>query len=48
MQHVTLGTLEVSRIGLGTMGMSTAYTGAGPTTPSRSAPSIGRSTWGSP
>jgi aryl-alcohol dehydrogenase-like predicted oxidoreductase len=24
-----LGTLEVSRIGLGTMGMSTAYTGAG-------------------
>lgn len=29
MEHVTLGTLEVSRIGLGTMGMSTAYTGAG-------------------
>src|SRR5580704_16980059 len=29
MKHVNLGTLEVSRIGLGTMGMSTAYTGAG-------------------
>jgi aryl-alcohol dehydrogenase-like predicted oxidoreductase len=29
MQHITLGTLEVSRIGLGTMGMSAAYTGAG-------------------
>lgn len=29
MKHVNLGSLEVSRIGLGTMGMSTAYTGAG-------------------
>ncbi|WAL68783.1 aldo/keto reductase [Amycolatopsis cynarae] len=29
MQHVKLGDLEVSRIGLGTMGMSFAYTGAG-------------------
>ena len=29
MKHVNLGALEVSRIGLGTMGMSTAYTGAG-------------------
>ncbi len=29
MQHVTLGTLEVGRIGLGRMGMSIAYTGAG-------------------
>jgi aryl-alcohol dehydrogenase-like predicted oxidoreductase len=29
MNHITLGKLEVSRIGLGTMGMSTAYTGAG-------------------
>jgi aryl-alcohol dehydrogenase-like predicted oxidoreductase len=29
MNHVTLGSLEVGRIGLGTMGMSTAYTGAG-------------------
>jgi aryl-alcohol dehydrogenase-like predicted oxidoreductase len=29
MKHVNLGTLEVSRIGLGTMGMSIAYTGAG-------------------
>ena len=29
MKHITLGSLEVSRIGLGTMGMSTAYTGAG-------------------
>jgi aryl-alcohol dehydrogenase-like predicted oxidoreductase len=29
MKHTLLGTLEVSRIGLGTMGMSTAYTGAG-------------------
>jgi aryl-alcohol dehydrogenase-like predicted oxidoreductase len=29
MRRIKLGTLEVSRIGLGTMGMSTAYTGAG-------------------
>jgi len=29
MRQSNLGTLEVSRIGLGTMGMSTAYTGAG-------------------
>jgi aryl-alcohol dehydrogenase-like predicted oxidoreductase len=29
MKHINLGTLEVARIGLGTMGMSTAYTGAG-------------------
>ncbi len=29
MKHSSLGTLEVARIGLGTMGMSTAYTGAG-------------------
>ena len=29
MQHVTLGTLEVGRIGLGCMGMSFAYAGAG-------------------
>ena len=29
MNHASLGTLEVGRIGLGTMGMSTAYTGAG-------------------
>ena len=29
MQHVRLGTLDVGRIGLGTMGMSSAYTGAG-------------------
>jgi aryl-alcohol dehydrogenase-like predicted oxidoreductase len=29
MKHITLGSLEVARIGLGTMGMSTAYTGAG-------------------
>jgi aryl-alcohol dehydrogenase-like predicted oxidoreductase len=29
MKHLNLGALEVSRIGLGTMGMSTAYTGAG-------------------
>jgi aryl-alcohol dehydrogenase-like predicted oxidoreductase len=29
MKHVNLGSLEVPRIGLGTMGMSTAYTGAG-------------------
>src|SRR5580658_6329054 len=29
MKHLKLGALEVSRIGLGTMGMSTAYTGAG-------------------
>jgi aryl-alcohol dehydrogenase-like predicted oxidoreductase len=29
MKRINLGSLEVSRIGLGTMGMSTAYTGAG-------------------
>jgi aryl-alcohol dehydrogenase-like predicted oxidoreductase len=29
MKHINLGALPVSRIGLGTMGMSTAYTGAG-------------------
>jgi aryl-alcohol dehydrogenase-like predicted oxidoreductase len=29
MKHVSLGKLEVSRIGLGTMGMSAYYTGAG-------------------
>jgi aryl-alcohol dehydrogenase-like predicted oxidoreductase len=29
MKYISLGSLEVSRIGLGTMGMSTAYTGAG-------------------
>ena len=29
MKHITLGTLEVGRIGLGAMGMSAAYTGAG-------------------
>jgi aryl-alcohol dehydrogenase-like predicted oxidoreductase len=29
MKHIKLGDLDVSRIGLGTMGMSAAYTGAG-------------------
>jgi aryl-alcohol dehydrogenase-like predicted oxidoreductase len=29
MNHATLGTLDVGRIGLGAMGMSTAFTGAG-------------------
>jgi aryl-alcohol dehydrogenase-like predicted oxidoreductase len=29
MKHATLGTLQVGRIGLGAMGMSTAFTGAG-------------------
>ncbi len=29
MRHVSLGNLELSRIGLGTMGMSAYYTGAG-------------------
>src|SRR5437879_5311016 len=29
MKHVKLGDLDVARIGLGTMGMSGAYTGAG-------------------
>src|ERR1700677_2293725 len=29
MKHIRLGTLDVGRIGLGGMGMSTAYTGAG-------------------
>jgi len=27
MKHITLGDLDVSRIGLGAMGMSAAYTG---------------------
>jgi aryl-alcohol dehydrogenase-like predicted oxidoreductase len=29
MKHIRLGSLDVARIGLGTMGMSSAYTGAG-------------------
>jgi aryl-alcohol dehydrogenase-like predicted oxidoreductase len=29
MKHITLGTLDVGRIGLGAMGMSSAYSGAG-------------------
>jgi aryl-alcohol dehydrogenase-like predicted oxidoreductase len=29
MKHTTLGSLDVARIGLGTMGMSFAYSGAG-------------------
>jgi aryl-alcohol dehydrogenase-like predicted oxidoreductase len=29
MKHINLGTLDVARIGLGAMGMSSAYTGAG-------------------
>src|SRR5271154_5315849 len=29
MKHVSLGALDVARIGLGCMGMSTAYTGSG-------------------
>src|SRR5580704_9014769 len=29
MKHIKLGTLDVGRIGLGAMGMSSAYTGAG-------------------
>ena len=29
MKHIKLGNLDVSRIGLGAMGMSAAYTGAG-------------------
>src|SRR4051795_4345718 len=29
MKHIKLGTLDVGRIGLGGMGMSAAYTGAG-------------------
>jgi hypothetical protein len=29
MKHAKLGALDVGRIGLGTMGMSHAYTGAG-------------------
>jgi hypothetical protein len=29
MKHATLGTLDVDPIGLGGMGMSTAFTGAG-------------------
>jgi hypothetical protein len=30
-KHIKLGTLDVARIGLGAMGMSSAYTGAGRT-----------------
>jgi aryl-alcohol dehydrogenase-like predicted oxidoreductase len=29
MKHIRLGTLDVGRVGLGAMGMSAAYTGAG-------------------
>jgi aryl-alcohol dehydrogenase-like predicted oxidoreductase len=31
MEHVSLGGLDVSRLGLGTMGMSAFYTGAAAT-----------------
>jgi aryl-alcohol dehydrogenase-like predicted oxidoreductase len=29
MKHISPGTLDVARVGLGTMGMSSAFTGAG-------------------
>ena len=47
MQHISLADLDVSRIGLGAMGMSAFYTGAGATTRSRSAPSTAPSSWAS-
>jgi hypothetical protein len=48
MKHVKLGDLNVSRIGLGAMGMSAAYAGAAPMTPGPSAPSGGRWSSASP
>ena len=49
MKHISLGGLDVSRIGLGAMSMAgDLHQRRGPTTPSRSAPSTGRSTWASP
>ena len=47
MKHVSLGGLDVSRIGLGAMTMAGTYTGAGAwMTRSRSAPSTGPWIWG--
>jgi hypothetical protein len=43
MKDAKLGTLDVGRIGLGTMGMSHAYTGAGIDEGGRSGRSIVRS-----
>ncbi|MFC7641860.1 hypothetical protein ACFQX6_13375 [Streptosporangium lutulentum] len=41
MRYIKLRDLEVSRIGLGAMGMSHGYTGAAPTRRNPSAPSTG-------
>jgi aryl-alcohol dehydrogenase-like predicted oxidoreductase len=43
MRHIQLGDLTVSRIGLGCMGMSFGYTGAGTDDAESAAPSTGRS-----
>jgi aryl-alcohol dehydrogenase-like predicted oxidoreductase len=48
MKHISLGGLDVSRIGLGTMAMSGYYLDPAAVTPSRSARSSGRSSWASP
>ena len=47
MKHVKLGDLDVARIGLGAWACRPRTPAPAPTTPSRSAPSTGRSTWAS-
>jgi len=48
MKHISLGRLDVSRIGLGTMAMSGYYLDPTAARPNRSAPSTGHSTSASP